>query len=126
MAEITASTETGDLYAIDSNEKQYNQTADATTKDVSLDSQKNDPKTPLKVLEEPGNRGSIRRMWRLVQRYIWDDPDKPEEEKKFLLKLDVFLLSYSCLGYFCKNLDQANLSNAYVSVRTFSYIFHKG
>lgn len=54
-------------------------------------------------------------IWRTIRRYIWDDPDKPAAEKKFLLKLDFFLLTYTCLGYFCKNLDQANLSNAYVS-----------
>lgn len=53
--------------------------------------------------------------WRTIQRYVWDDPDKPAAEKKFLLKLDFFLLTYTCLGYFCKNLDQANISNAYVS-----------
>lgn len=46
-------------------------------------------------------RGSF---WRTFQRFIWDDPDKPAYEKKFLLKLDFFLLSYTCLGYFCKNL----------------------
>ncbi|KAK8073484.1 MFS general substrate transporter [Apiospora phragmitis] len=50
-----------------------------------------------------------------VRRHIWDDPDKPEHEKKFLLKLDAYLLSYTCLGYFCKNLDQAKINNAYVS-----------
>ncbi|KAK7729817.1 hypothetical protein SLS53_009185 [Cytospora paraplurivora] len=54
-------------------------------------------------------------FWRSVQGFVWDDPNKPAYEKKFLLKLDIFLLSYTCLGYFCKNLDQANLSNAYVS-----------
>lgn len=46
-------------------------------------------------------RGSF---WRTFQRFIWDDPDKPAYEKKFLLKLDFFLLTYTCLGYFCKNL----------------------
>lgn len=46
-------------------------------------------------------RGSF---WRNLQRYIWDDPAKPVYEKKFLLKLDFFLLTYTCLGYFCKNL----------------------
>lgn len=56
-----------------------------------------------------------RRFFRSIQRYIWDDPDKPKHEKKFLLKLDFFLLTYACLGYFCKNLDQQNISNAYVS-----------
>jgi ACS family pantothenate transporter-like MFS transporter len=55
------------------------------------------------------------RLFRSLQRYIWDDPDKPKHEKKFLLKLDFFLLTYACLGYFCKNLDQQNINNAYVS-----------
>jgi ACS family pantothenate transporter-like MFS transporter len=32
-----------------------------------------------------------------------------------LFKLDIFLLSVTCLGYFSKNLDQANINNAYVS-----------
>lgn len=54
-------------------------------------------------------------LWHTIQRYIWDDPDKPADEKKFLFKLDIFLLSYTCLAYFCKGIDQANLSNAYVS-----------
>jgi MFS transporter, ACS family, pantothenate transporter len=48
-------------------------------------------------------------------RYVWDDPAKPKHEKWFLFKLDVFLLSAACLGYFSKNLDQANINNAYVS-----------
>lgn len=43
-------------------------------------------------------------FWKSFQRFIWDDPDKPAYERKFLLKLDIFLLSYTCLGYFCKNL----------------------
>jgi ACS family pantothenate transporter-like MFS transporter len=50
-------------------------------------------------------KGTTHRTWRNIQRYIWDDLDKPAIEKKFLLKLDFFLLSYTCLGYFCKNLD---------------------
>lgn len=69
-----------------------------------------------------GSTGSLgeqftptQRFLRSIQRYIWDDPDKPKHEKKFLLKLDFFLLTYACLGYFCKNLDQQNISNAYVS-----------
>lgn len=65
--------------------------------------------------EKPGPLGSTCRALRKVQRYIWDDPDKPKEERWFLLKLDIFLLTASCLGYFSKNLDQANISNAYVS-----------
>lgn len=65
--------------------------------------------------EKPGLIGALRRSLRAVQRYTWDDPDKPKEEKWFLFKLDCFLLTSACLGYFSKNLDQSNISNAYVS-----------
>lgn len=70
---------------------------------------------PPKSWEKPGLKAKAHRTWRNIQRYIWDDPDKPAAEKKFLLKLDFFLLSYTCLAYFCKNLDQQNINNAYVS-----------
>ncbi|KAF7896988.1 uncharacterized protein EAF01_009391 [Botrytis porri] len=70
---------------------------------------------PLRPWEKPGFKGSVRRFLRSMKGYVWDDPDKPAIEKRFLLKLDFFLLTYGCLGYFCKNLDQANLNNAYVS-----------
>lgn len=59
--------------------------------------------------------GRTRRVLRNIQRYVWDNPDKSREEKWFLLKLDIFLLTAACLGYFSKNLDQANIANAYVS-----------
>lgn len=68
-----------------------------------------------KPWEKPGFVGSTRRTFRTIQRYVWDDPDKSPEEKWFLRKLDTFLLVAACLGYFSKNLDQANINNAYVS-----------
>lgn len=68
-----------------------------------------------KPWEQSGFKAKAHRTWRSIQRYIWDDPDEPAIEKKFLLKLDFFLLTYTCLGYFCKNLDQQNINNAYVS-----------
>ncbi|KAH7096024.1 major facilitator superfamily domain-containing protein [Paraphoma chrysanthemicola] len=71
--------------------------------------------TTLQPWEKPGLLGRTRRGLRTLQRYVWDDPDKPKEEKWFLLKLDFFLLTAACLGYFSKNLDQANIGNAYVS-----------
>lgn len=43
------------------------------------------------------------------------DPDTPPAEKRLLRKLDWFLLSFSCLTYFVKQLDQNNVTNAYVS-----------
>ncbi|KAI9046447.1 hypothetical protein LZ554_009196 [Drepanopeziza brunnea f. sp. 'monogermtubi'] len=48
--------------------------------------------------------------------YIWDyDPTPTKSERKFLQKLDFSLLTILSLGYFIKNLDQTNISNAYVS-----------
>ena len=70
---------------------------------------------PLQPGERPGFLGTARRYRRTIQPYFWDDVDKPKEEKWFLFKLDIFLLSIACLGYFSKNLDQANINNAYVS-----------
>jgi hypothetical protein len=69
----------------------------------------------LSPLGAPRTYSRSRQILRSIQRHIWDDPDKSKEEKWFLIKLDLFLLSSACLGYFSKNLDQANINNAYVS-----------
>lgn len=47
--------------------------------------------------------------------FNWHEPGTSKEEKRLILKLDWFLLSFSCLCYFIKQLDQNNVSNAYVS-----------
>ncbi|EXJ86416.1 hypothetical protein A1O3_03367 [Capronia epimyces CBS 606.96] len=70
---------------------------------------------PTKPWERPGVWGTTRRYLRTFRGYIWDDPDKPKEEKWFLFKLDFFLLTTSCLGYFSRGLDVQNINNAYVS-----------
>lgn len=43
-----------------------------------------------------------------------DDID-PKEERAFLWRLDLGFLTVGFLGYVFKNLDQSNISNAYVS-----------
>ncbi|WVQ74723.1 hypothetical protein IAR50_004327 [Cryptococcus sp. DSM 104548] len=65
---------------------------------------------------------SIRRNGKpnLVQsfrNFIWDSDShlKSPEERRLLFKLDCCILPCLCLGFFCKYLDQTNLSNAYVS-----------
>ncbi|KAF2443688.1 pantothenate transporter liz1 [Karstenula rhodostoma CBS 690.94] len=73
------------------------------------------PSPESSSLEPPRTYSRPRHILRSIQRHVWDDPDKSKEEKWFLFKLDLFLLSSACLGYFSKNLDQANISNAYVS-----------
>lgn len=48
--------------------------------------------------------------------YIWDyDPGRSKEETAFVQRLDFYVLFILSLGYFIKNLDQTNISNAYVS-----------
>ncbi|KAI1851030.1 hypothetical protein JX265_004562 [Neoarthrinium moseri] len=47
--------------------------------------------------------------------FHWHEPGTSAEEKKLIFKLDWFLLSFSCLMYFVKQLDQNNIANAYVS-----------
>lgn len=53
-----------------------------------------------------------KRKW---QSYIWDSLDKSPEERRFLFKLDLAVLSIASLGYLIKYLDQANINNAFVS-----------
>ncbi len=50
-----------------------------------------------------------------IKRFLWDSVDKSPEERRFLAKLDFFLLSSSMLGYFIKYLNQANINSAYIN-----------
>ncbi|KAJ8106379.1 hypothetical protein OPT61_g9577 [Boeremia exigua] len=90
---------------------------DTAPKSTSASSRSTSPRAPTGPWpwEKPGPIGALRRAHRALQRYAWDDPDKPREEKWFLFKLDCFLLTSACLGYFSKNLDHSNIGNAYVS-----------
>ena len=47
--------------------------------------------------------------------FWWTRPGTPKEEVAFIRKLDLCLLTYCCLSFFCKDLDRNNVSNAYVS-----------
>ncbi|OLN81967.1 Pantothenate transporter liz1-like protein 13 [Colletotrichum chlorophyti] len=71
----------------------------STTSAAAVTDTKPDPPQPL----EPAR-------W-----FHWHEPGTSAEEKRLIFKLDFFLLSYSCLMFFIKQLDQNNISNAYVS-----------
>ena len=47
--------------------------------------------------------------------FVWHPRGTTRAERKLLFKIDFFILTYGCLAYFTKWLDQSNLSNAYVS-----------
>lgn len=50
-----------------------------------------------------------------IRKFFWDGTGKHPKEQKYLLKLDFFLISSSMLGYFIKNLNQNNITTAYVN-----------
>ncbi|KAF2670485.1 major facilitator superfamily transporter [Microthyrium microscopicum] len=47
--------------------------------------------------------------------YIWSTLDVPQEEARFLTKLDLTLISAAALGVMCRYLDQVNITNAFNS-----------
>lgn len=47
--------------------------------------------------------------------FHWHEPGTTKEEKWLLFKLDFFILTYTCLTFFVKYLDQTNITNAYIS-----------
>lgn len=47
--------------------------------------------------------------------FDWYPSHYPKEERKFLRKLDAFLLTFTCIAFFLKWLDQSNINSAYVS-----------
>ncbi|KAH6678811.1 major facilitator superfamily transporter [Plectosphaerella plurivora] len=47
--------------------------------------------------------------------YIWSSLDVPDDEARFLTKLDLTLISASALGVMCRYLDQVNITNAFNS-----------
>ncbi|KAJ5291876.1 hypothetical protein N7478_001127 [Penicillium angulare] len=59
-----------------------------------------------------GERPAKQKSWR---HYFWDAWDKPEEERRLLLKMDLTILTFGCLSTFIKYLDKSNLQNAFVS-----------
>lgn len=40
---------------------------------------------------------------------VWDTWDKSPEERRLVPKVDWWLLSYACIAYFIKALDQGNV-----------------
>lgn len=40
---------------------------------------------------------------------LWDSLEKSPEERKFMAKIDWWILTYCCIAYFVKYLDQTNV-----------------
>ncbi|KAL1410735.1 hypothetical protein Q8F55_001677 [Vanrija albida] len=54
-------------------------------------------------------------LLRRIEAIVWSPPPEDPAERKLLFKLDVVILSFTCLAYFVLALDVNNLINAYVS-----------
>ncbi|THZ69170.1 putative allantoate permease [Aureobasidium pullulans] len=84
---------------------------------------KDDSKTVTRVLsstihdpaDTPDGRVKEGAWIRFLTSLHWYPKDMPSEEKKLILRLDLSILIFGCLSFFTKYLDQASLTNAYVS-----------
>lgn len=84
-----------------------------TVNGITLDTSK--PYIDIEVKLTPEELERRSHWWYKTKIFLWDSFDKHPKEQKFLLKLDWFLLSSSCAGYFIKNLNQSNIGTAYVN-----------
>lgn len=68
----------------------------------------------LKLTDEELEYRETSRVYK-IKKFLWDGTGRHPKEQSYLLKLDFFLLSSSMLGYFIKNLNQSNVTTAYVN-----------
>ncbi|SCU99519.1 LADA_0H20274g1_1 [Lachancea dasiensis] len=54
-------------------------------------------------------------LYSKIKSVFWGKPPRDPKERRLLLKIDCFVLSYVCLSYWINYVDRTNLSNAYVS-----------
>lgn len=50
-----------------------------------------------------------------LREVVWGAPASTIEERRLIVKIDFFILTFICLLYWCNYLDRANLNNAYIS-----------
>ncbi|KAI0080643.1 MFS general substrate transporter [Panus rudis PR-1116 ss-1] len=50
-----------------------------------------------------------------LRKFVWGEVPQSKTERRLLLKIDWFILSYCCFMYFTNYLDRSNINNAYVS-----------
>ncbi|KDN53324.1 MFS general substrate transporter [Tilletiaria anomala UBC 951] len=54
-------------------------------------------------------------LFRSARNFMWGVPPSDSAERKLLLKIDFFVLTFTCAMYWSNYLSRANLANAYVS-----------
>ncbi|RAL60014.1 hypothetical protein DID88_000640 [Monilinia fructigena] len=53
--------------------------------------------------------------WRWIVGLVWDSAEGTPRNRRYVQKIDAYMFTTICLGYFIKYLDQTNYSNAFVS-----------
>ncbi|KAL2402444.1 MFS transporter PfmaC [Exophiala dermatitidis] len=76
---------------------------------MGKDLQSSEPFTVADPARRAQPRPPIRRWFQ------WYEPGISKAEKRLVFKSDCFILTYTCLTFFVKYLDQTNVTNAYVS-----------
>lgn len=95
---------------------QRTSTAEVITKEATLaDSKVGPAESTTATSSDNGQQQQQQQQTPRGGWFHWHEPNTTPAEKRLLFKLDWFLLSFSCLTYFVKQLDQNNVSNAYVS-----------
>lgn len=91
--------------------------AQAMADDITTSSHQDSPRAENDdgLPHSPSPSGSPPSGRRRLAGIVWDSLDKSPEDRRLIAKIDWFILSYVCLAYFVKYLDQTNVSNAYVS-----------
>ncbi|CAM1502329.1 Fc.00g043130.m01.CDS01 [Cosmosporella sp. VM-42] len=78
------------------------------------------PNTDAQALEPRSTPGSSQqdvvvkpvKSWK---GYVWDTWELPPDQRWLLFKVDAFVLTFASIGYFLKNIDQTNVTNAFLS-----------
>jgi hypothetical protein len=68
-------------------------------------------------LEQQPESERPRTLKNRIKSVLWDSFDKSPEERKFIAKIDWWILTYCCIAYFVKYLDQTNVSNILRRIR---------
>ena len=64
---------------------------------------------PMNDLDQQSDERKLTLRQRIAAS-IWDTFDKSPEDRKLVTKIDWFIMTYVCLAYFVKYLDQTNVS----------------
>jgi len=70
---------------------------------------KPDSLADTEVIDDGGDAREKKPLSKRILGIIWDSLDKTPEERRFMRKVDLWIMTYICVAYFVKYLDQTNV-----------------